>query len=761
MKRLWNSNAFRRVAYFFPIQLLFVHLKKNQALLIFWLILFGFISRTILSRYGVPFLFLNPEYLEKSGFLAYFFVGFSCGGFIMAFNISSYIINSFRFPFLATLTNPFLKYCLNNCLIPLAFLGLYSVQIYSFQHNEQINGGLETLVDLAGFHFGTFSFVFLSLSYFFRTNSDIYLMFGIRPSDSEDGRHGRVTRVALKRNLEWKRLTGRESRDWHVETYISNFRRIKVARDVGHYDKEVLHRVFRQNHRNAALFEWCVVGTLLLLGYFREVPFFALPAGSSIFLMFTMYLMLFSALHAWLRGWSTTVTLLILFVANILFRNPLIYPETRALGLDYHPKPAAYNDTVLHKLSHADSIQQRDFAHTLGILDRWRLKNSQNSNQSGHKPKLILINTSGGGLRSALWTFCVLQRADSLTNGAFWSHTQLITGASGGMIGAAFFRELAWLEKQERIPNCHDQSLRRNMSRDLLNPVAFSMAVNDLFLRTRSVTIGNNRYKKDRGYAFEMALNNNTAHVMDKAIGEYAQPEAQSLMPMMILSPTVANDGRRMYISPQPVSYLTRYFDSDSITRVPLEDGIEFSRLLADHSPGNLRFTTALRMSASFPFVTPFISLPSEPTIELMDAGARDNFGLETTLKFLYTFRNWISSNTSGVVILQFRDRYKRIHADEGGPRTLMETFATPLNALYGNLFHIQDFNNDGLYQYASRWFDGKIEVLEFQLNNTLRDNISLSWHLTNREKRKVYESLEANENKASFKRLNELLEKR
>lgn len=759
MKAFFNSQSYRRVAYFFPIQLLLVHLKKNQGLLIFWLILFGFISRTILARYGVPFLFLNPEYLEQSGFLAYFFVGFSCGGFIMAFNISSYIINSFRFPFLATLTNPFLKYCLNNCILPLAFLAVYTVQIYSFQHNDQITGGWETLVDMAGFHFGVFSFVFLSLSYFFRTNSDIYHMFGIRPSDSEDRTRGRVTRVAMKRNMEWKRLTGRESRDWHVETYISNFRRIKVARDVGHYDKEVLHRVFRQNHRNAAWFEWCVVGTLLVLGFFREVPFFALPAGSSIFLMFTMYLMLFSALHAWLRGWSTTVTLLILFAINLLFQNPFIYPDTRALGLDYRPKPAAYTDSVLHQLSHADSIQHRDFDHTINILDRWRLKNSPSTDKSGHKPKLILINTSGGGLRSTLWTFCVLQRADSITNGAFWSHTQLITGASGGMVGAAFFRELAWLEQQKRIPNCHDQTLRRNMSRDLLNQVAFSMAVNDLFLRTQRVNIGGNQYKKDRGYAFENALNNNTAHVMDKPIRDYAKPEADSRMPMMILSPTVANDGRRMYISPQPVSYLTRYSDSDSITRVPLEDGIEFSRLFAKHNPGNLRFTTALRMSASFPFVTPFISLPSEPMIELMDAGARDNFGLETTLKFLYTFRNWISSNTSGVVILQLRDRYKRIHTDAGGSKTLFETFSTPIDALYGNLFHIQDFNNDGLYQYASRWYDGKIEVLEFQLNNTLRDNISLSWHLTNREKQKVYESLDVTENKASFKRLRELLD--
>jgi hypothetical protein len=111
----------KRIAYFFPIQLILVHLKKNQVLLLFWLLLFGFITKNVASNYGAHYLFLNPEYLNKVGFLSYFIVGFSCGGFIMAFNISSFIINGFRFPFVATLSNSFLKYCLNNFIIPITF----------------------------------------------------------------------------------------------------------------------------------------------------------------------------------------------------------------------------------------------------------------------------------------------------------------------------------------------------------------------------------------------------------------------------------------------------------------------------------------------------------------------------------------------------------------------------------------------------------------------------------------------------------------
>ncbi len=128
MKRLKReidrSEKLRRVFYFFPVQLFLVHLKKNQMMLFYWLILFGFILRKIAPKYGIPYLFLNPEYLNKVNFWSYLIIGVAVGGFIMAFNISSYIMNAFRFPFLATTANPFLKYCLNNFFIPAGFVGV-------------------------------------------------------------------------------------------------------------------------------------------------------------------------------------------------------------------------------------------------------------------------------------------------------------------------------------------------------------------------------------------------------------------------------------------------------------------------------------------------------------------------------------------------------------------------------------------------------------------------------------------------------------
>src|SRR5205807_1671817 len=110
--------------------------------------------------------FLNPEYLNHVSFLSYFIVGFACSGFMMAFHISSYIMNGFRFPFIATLYNPFLKYSVNNSIIPLTFVITYVWNIHSFLVSEKVYTGFHIWWLIMGFIFGFLTFVILSMMYF-------------------------------------------------------------------------------------------------------------------------------------------------------------------------------------------------------------------------------------------------------------------------------------------------------------------------------------------------------------------------------------------------------------------------------------------------------------------------------------------------------------------------------------------------------------------------------------------------------------------
>ena len=89
-----------RVIYFFPIQLLLLHFKRNHILLFFWLLLFLYVTGNFGSGFGVDTLFLAPAYLGKIGFWSFAIVGFSLGGLIMAFHIYTYILFSRDFKFL-------------------------------------------------------------------------------------------------------------------------------------------------------------------------------------------------------------------------------------------------------------------------------------------------------------------------------------------------------------------------------------------------------------------------------------------------------------------------------------------------------------------------------------------------------------------------------------------------------------------------------------------------------------------------------------
>ena len=107
--------------YSFPIQLLLLHLRKAQVLLIFWLILFLTLTGNFMKIFGANALFLAPEYLGNVNAAAAAIVGMATAVFIMSWNITTFILHSKRFRFLATNSKPFLKYCVNNSIIPICF----------------------------------------------------------------------------------------------------------------------------------------------------------------------------------------------------------------------------------------------------------------------------------------------------------------------------------------------------------------------------------------------------------------------------------------------------------------------------------------------------------------------------------------------------------------------------------------------------------------------------------------------------------------
>lgn len=760
-----KNQTFRRVYYFFPLQLLLLHLRNNQLLLLFWVLLVGFVCRWIGVKYGVPYLLLDPEYLGKVNYWSYFILGFSCGGFIMAYHLASYIANSYRFHFLATLSRPFYKYCVNNSVVPLVFIIIYLWQIISFQYENEMLERKEIFLNSLGFIIGVGVFILSSLSYFFTANKDISHLFGISVDEvaklKSKSKIAKPLRIILKRNAGWRNKKI-EPDDWDIETYLVNPFQLGLARDTEHYDRAMLRSVFRQNHFTGVLFVAITLITFFIIGAFREYPIFQIPAGASIFLIMTMLLMVASAIQAWLRKWAVTFFIVLALLINYLSGNDFFNYENRAYGLNYKTEKADFSFVKLEQAQNDKEKYNKDFAHTISILDKWRKKNTKilPEKKTLKKPKMIILSCSGGGQRSSAWTFYSMQHIDSLMQGELLKHMQLIVGSSGGMIGSAYLRELMLRQQTDSAINIHSREYYENISRDVLNPIAFSYMVNDLFIRFQKFNDGSKIYTKDRGYAFEKQLHENTGQLMNKRIIDYTAFENDANIPMMFITPTIINDGRMLYISSQPVSYMCTKQTGANVSNPTLPDGIEFRSFFENQGADSLWFSSALRMNCTFPYISPVVSLPSEPAIEIMDAGFRDNYGMSIAIKYIYTFRNWISTNTSGVIIIQTRDTYKRFTVESKSSNSLMNIVSNPVGNIYSNMFNMQDFNHDQLIQYAGSWFDAPIDVIDLQLksHDVDENNISMSWHLTSKEKIRIRESVKFPENQESIKKLQELL---
>lgn len=753
IKHIKAHPAFRKIFFSFYFRLIFLDLKKNQFLLVLWLLLFGIITNNVAPRYGLGYIFLGPEYMDKLSFLSYFINGFAVGGFIMAYNMASYVKNAFRFPFLATLKNPFTKYCLNNFFIPSVFIVLYSYEIFHFLKTEEFMSTENIFIMLSGFYVGIFTFIFFLLTYFFKANKNITKLYGLQTSEISD----KSEKISSSKNGERNPYLIKESRDWYVETYLVHPLKLRRVRSVRHYKKEILNSVLTQNHRSVFYFQMLSILSLIGFGMVSNISVFVVPTSSSIILLFTVLIMIFSSFYAWFRGWTTVIFILFLLVLNYVHKVNFLTNENRAYGLKYNTTPAPYNYQNLDQMDKDEANYDNDINTTISILNKWKQKNF-NPLDSTKKPKLVLINTSGGGLRSSLWTVYALQYIDGLLGGKLMNQTQLITGSSGGMVGAAYLRELYLLKQENKIENYHSKKYLTNISKDILNPIAFTIATNEWIFPFKTFKIDDQSYSQDRGYAFEKTLNENVEMVFNKRLDDYQEPEANAKIPMMVFSSSIVNDGRKLLISPQGISYLTQNSRTQHVNYTAQIDGIEYSRLFKEQAAGKTLFTSVLRMSATFPYIMPVVSLPSEPRIEMIDAGLRDNYGLETSLLFLETFNDWIAENTSGVVIIQIRDRQKIEPIEENPSQTLMQTLTRPMGSFYGNLFSVQDYNQNQKIQFVDKWCKSKVDIVNLRLKNDNNGRISLSWHLTTREKNQVLQSMDLPENQTSVLKLIDLL---
>ena len=266
-------------------------------------------------------------------------------------------------------------------------------------------------------------------------------------------------------------------------------------------------------------------------------------------------------------------------------------------------------------------------------------------------------------------------------------------------------------------------------------------------------------YVKDRGYAFEQKLNMNTRGLLDKQLMDYSADEKAANIPLIFYNSVVTRDSRKMIISTQPVSFMMQGWQDTTKIPVMDPDVIDFASFFEKQNPYNLRILTAMRMNATFPIVLPNVWLPSNPVIDVMDAGLRDNYGQETSLRFIETFDDWIRENTSGVLMIQIRDRspggweYPYMSDD------ITDHATKPFLLLQHNWFKMMEyFQNDMLSYYAEHPGRSVYKILFQYASDNTENKAALNFHLSKREKKDIMASVNSFANAQSFQQLKTLL---
>jgi len=289
------KQLLKDIYYSFPVQLFILHFRKFQVLLVFWYILGSTINSVFMKDYGADALFFAPEYLGNVNAISAAIVGLAIGVFIMSWNITTFILHSKRCRFLATTAKPFLKYCINNAVLPLLFLIFYFVKLFSFDQQKELMSAGETAIIILGMLGGLVVILAISFAYFFGAEKTIQrTITPIIEMDKHFNKH-----YSQQQN-------DQESFGMKVSYYIGKGFKFRKVRNVAHYNREYLNMVFTRHHFAAIISIVMAFVFLIVVGFFMDKPVFQVPAAASILIFFAAMTAVIGALTYFLQSCRTT-----------------------------------------------------------------------------------------------------------------------------------------------------------------------------------------------------------------------------------------------------------------------------------------------------------------------------------------------------------------------------------------------------------------------------------------------------------------------
>ncbi|HEY2729093.1 MAG TPA: hypothetical protein VGK52_04075 [Polyangia bacterium] len=323
----------------------------------------------------------------------------------------------------------------------------------------------------------------------------------------------------------------------------------------------------------------------------------------------------------------------------------------------------------------------RPLVDDAAALERWKAGLGQ------AKPPLVIVATSGGALRAGIWTLNVLGALEARIPG-FLRHVRLITGASGGMVGAAHLVSAL----DERGPTGAKLDARwfdgliEGAAKDSLTPI------------TRALIFPFD----DRGRALERSWERGTKGRLAMPFRALMRGEQEGWLPSLVYAPMLVEDGRRLFVSNLDLGAITwarRPWPTPGEPDLPSISSVQLFACAGD-GIDDIKLSTVARLNATFPWVTSAALLTSDPDRRVVDAGYYDNYGVDIATQWMRKNAVWLEDNTSGVLLVQIRDgaTYETDPRAEKGPGRVharISFLTTPVEAFLAAREASMAFRND------------------------------------------------------------------
>ncbi|HWQ32766.1 MAG TPA: patatin-like phospholipase family protein [Blastocatellia bacterium] len=343
------------------------------------------------------------------------------------------------------------------------------------------------------------------------------------------------------------------------------------------------------------------------------------------------------------------------------------------------------------------------------------------------KRKAIVVAASGGGIQAAAWTAQALaglelqcRRELSDRPYEFGRNIRLISAVSGGSVGAMYFtgayRAPAGLPDEATLQQTVEQAMSSS-----LDQVAWGLVYPDL-MRSFFPFIWSTR-ATDRGHALEQAWQK-TGGITD-SLDVWRAGVSAGWRPATIFNATIVDTGERLLFS-------------TSGLKVRSHGGRYFSDLFPQ---SDIPVTTAVRLSATFPFVTPAAradaDAPRAAKYHVVDGGYYDNYGVASLVEWLDAALEDSGSGYTDVLVLLIRS----FPSGAGGEPTDSRGWFYQSFAPFSTLLHVRNTGQSShseveldLLLRALKTESRKIEVIPFEFEG----DPPLSWHLTRAQQQSI-----------------------